>query len=152
MSLVRLLGALCLILCGWCAGDAASRRVQGHPEALRRTISLLERLRREIGFRRCDLNRLCGQLVREKLLPEGTSSLQALLPFPALVPAEQVWFRECISGLGHEEAEQECRRLELYTTYFRDALQVCEPQARMRAELAHKLGLAAGLAAAILTL
>lgn len=152
MSPVRLLGALCLVICGWYAGDAVSRRVQGHLEALRRTILLLERLRREISFRRCDLNHLCSQLVREKLLPAGTSSLQALPPFSALAPAEQVWFRECISGLGHEEAEQECRRLELYTAYFQDAFQACEPQARTQAELAHKLGLAAGLAAAILAL
>jgi hypothetical protein len=48
------------------------------------------------------------------------------------------------------EAEQECRRLELYQAQFQAALQEGEVAARTQSMLSHKLGLAAGLAAAIL--
>ena len=54
------------------------------------------------------------------------------------------------SGLGRLEAEQECRRLELYQAQFQAALQEGEAAARTQSMLSHKLGLAAGLAAAIL--
>ena len=53
-------------------------------------------------------------------------------------------------GLGRLEAEQECRRLELYQAQFQAALQEGEAAARTQSMLSHKLGLAAGLAAAIL--
>ena len=53
-------------------------------------------------------------------------------------------------SLGRLEAEQECRRLELYQAQFQAALQESEAVARTQSMLSHKLGLAAGLAAAIL--
>ena len=59
-------------------------------------------------------------------------------------------FSECFSGLGRLEAEQECRRLELYQAQFQAALQEGEAAAQTQSMLSHKLGLAAGLAAAIL--
>ena len=58
--------------------------------------------------------------------------------------------RIVFQGLGRLEAEQECRRLELYQAQFQAALQEGEAAARTQSMLSHKLGLAAGLAAAIL--
>lgn len=145
-------GALCLILCGWCVGDGIWQRVQAHGAALQKTIDLLERLRMEIGIRRTDLNQLLPVLQREGLAGTAGASVQTLAPFPQLTRREKLLFRECCAGLGRTEAQQECRRLELYIAQFRTLLE--EQRARMwtTQELAHKLGLALGLAAAILLL
>ncbi len=150
MSPMRWLSALCLVLCGWCAGDSIHLRTQAHLEDLNRTIALLKLLHREIGFRHCDLNQLRQKLIAEKVLPEDTESLQTLTPFLQLTPKEKLCFSECFSGLGHAEAEQECRRLAAYIVQFQEFLQESQTKAKTQNELSHKLGLAAGLAAAIL--
>ena len=150
MSPARWLSALCLVICGWCAGDSINARMQEHLEALQKTIFLLEILRQEIGFRHSDLELLRQKLLRENRIPPDTKTLQQLLPFPALTQAEKLCFSECFSGLGRTEAEAECRRLELYLEQFRGFLQENRAKAKIQAELSHKLGLAAGFAAAIL--
>lgn len=150
MSPVRWLSTLCLVVCGWCAGDSINARMQEHLDALQKTISLLEILRQEIGFRHSDLELLRQKLLREKRIPKDTKTLQQLLPFSALNQAEKLCFSECFSGLGHAEADAECRRLELYLERFRGFLQESRAKADRQAELSHKLGLAAGFAAAIL--
>ena len=114
------------------------------------TLDLLETLHQEISFRRSDLNLLCRKLIQDGQLPPETVSLQTLEPFPSLTLEERTRFSECFSGLGRLEAEQECRRLELYQAQFQAALQEGEAAARTQSMLSHKLGLAAGLAAAIL--
>ena len=54
--------------------------------------------------------------------------------------------------LGRTEAEQECQRLAFYQERFTLFLQQAQEHARPQLELSHKLGFAAGLAAAILCL
>lgn len=144
------LTALCFIICGWCAGDSVNVHAQMHLEALRKTIFLLEQLHREIGFRRSDLKILLQKLIQEGLLPPETTSFQTLQPFQQLTPEEKLCFSECFSGLGHSEAKQECLRLELYLEIFQNALTESQEKARRQAELSHKLGVAAGLAMAVL--
>ena len=150
MSPMRWLSSLCLVLCGWCAGDSIHLRTQAHLDALSRVLTLLEILHREISFRRCDLNQLQKKLIAENLLSEDTESFQTLMPFPQLTTKEKLCFSECFSGLGHAEAELECRRLETYIVRFQEFLQESQTKAKTQNELSHKLGLAAGLAAAIL--
>lgn len=150
MSPLRWLSVCCFVVCGWCAGDSFHQQAQAHLEALRKTLDLLETLHQEISFRRSDLNLLCRKLIQDGQLPPETVSLQTLEPFPSLTLEERTRFSECFSGLGRLEAEQECRRLELYQAQFQAALQEDEAAARTQSMLSHKLGLAAGLAAAIL--
>ena len=140
MSPLRWVSVCCFVVCGWCAGDSFHQQAQAH----------LETLHQEISFRRSDLNLLCRKLIQDEQLPPETVSLQTLEPFPSLTLEERTRFSECFSGLGRLEAEQECRRLELYQAQFQAALQEGEAAARTQSMLSHKLGLAAGLAAAIL--
>lgn len=150
MSPLHWLSVCCFVVCGWCTGDSFHQQAQAHLEALRKTLDLLETLHQEISFRRSDLNLLCRKLIQDGQLPPETVSLQTLEPFPSLTLEERTRFSECFSGLGRLEAEQECRRLELYQAQFQAALQEGEAAARTQSMLSHKLGLAAGLAAAIL--
>ena len=129
MSPLRWLSVCCFVVCGWCTGDS---------------------FHQQISFRRSDLNLLCRKLIQDGQLPPETVSLQTLEPFPSLTLEERTRFSECFSGLGRLEAEQECRRLELYQAQFQAALQEGEAAARTQSMLSHKLGLAVGLAAAIL--
>lgn len=131
-----------MVVCGWCAGDSFHQQAQAHLEALRKTLDLLETLHQEISFRRSDLNLLCRKLIQDGQLPPETVSLQTLEPFPSLTLEERTRFSECFSGLGRLEAEQECRRLELYQAQFQAALQEGEAAARTQSMLSHKLGLA----------
>ena len=137
MSPLRWLSVCCFVVCGWCAGDRFNQQAQAQ-------------LHQEISFRRSDLNLLCRKLIQDGQLPPETVSLQTLEPFPSLTLEERTRFSECFSGLGRLEAEQECRRLELHQAQFQAALQKGEAAARTQSMLSHKLGLAAGLAAAIL--
>ena len=134
MSPLRWMSVCCFVVCGWCAGDSFHQQAQAHLEALRKTLDLLETLHQEISFRRSDLNLLCRKLIQDGQLP----------------PEERTRFSVCFSGLGRLEAEHECRRLELYQAQFQAALQEGEAAVRTQSMLSHKLGLAAGLAAAIL--
>ena len=73
-------------------------------------------------------------------------------PPPGLTGPESACFVECFSALGRTEAEQECQRLTYYQERFTTYLQQAQERARPQLELSHKLGFAAGLAAAILCL
>lgn len=145
-------GALCLVLCGWCAGDGICVRASEHQQALQKTIELLDRIRREVEFRRADLASLFVRLQREGLVGQAAGSLQELEPFPQLSRREKAAFRNCMAGLGRAEAQQECQRLVLYITQFEAFRDDLVPRLNVTMELAHKMGLAAGLAAAILLL
>mgnify|MGYP000878092922 CR=1 FL=1 len=129
MSPLRWLSVCCFVVCGWCAGDSFHQQAQAHLEALHKTLDLLETLHQEISFRRSDLNLLCRKLIQDGQLPPETVSLQTLEPFPSLTLEERTRFSECFSGLGRLEAEQECRRLELYQAQFQAALQEGEAAA-----------------------
>ena len=139
-SSLRGFGALCLVLCGWCVGDSICVRTSEHQRALQRTIELLDRIRREIEFRRADL------------VGQAAGSLQELEPFPQLSRREKAAFRNCMAGLGRAEAQQECQRLALYITQFEAFRDDLTPRLNVTMELAHKMGLSVGLAAAILLL
>ena len=150
MKTLRIVCALFWLGCGWCVGDAVCTRTRRHLEALEQTILLLQRIRQEVGYRRADLSLLFRRLKQEGLI-EG-DSFQRVCPPLALSRQERACLLECFSGLGRTEAEQECRRLEFYQERFRVFLQQAQEQARPQLELCHKLGFAAGLAAAILCL
>ena len=81
---------------------------------------------------------------------QAEHSLQTLAPDPALTRREQNVFRACMEGLGRAEAAQECRQLAFYIQQFEAFQTELAPQLRQTNELSHKLGLALGLAAAIL--
>ena len=117
-SSLRGFGALCLVLCGWCVGDSICVRISEHQRALQRIIELLDRIRREIEFRRADLASLFVRLQREGLVGQAAGSLQELEPFPQLSRREKAAFQNCMAGLGRAEAQQECQRLALYITQF----------------------------------
>ena len=144
------IGAVCLVFCGWCVGDGVCIRAEAHRQALQKTIALLERIRREIEFRRTDLRALLCAIQREGLVGQTEHTLQTLAPDPALTRREQNVCRVCMAGLGHAEAAQECQQLAFYIQQFEAFQTELAPQLRQTNELSHKLGLALGLAAAIL--
>ena len=152
MTALRLVGTFFLVVCGWCAGDAVCIRTQEHLEALRQTIALLEEIEQEIIFRRADLNMLAKKLQREHKLFCSAKMIQTAIPPQSFTPQEAACFAECISALGHTEAEQACSRLAFYQERFTLFLQQAQEHARPQLELSHKLGFAVGLAAAILCL
>ena len=120
-------------------------------------------------FRENASSRLCAVLAGLRLVRRGCGlpeyaaasggagkdageSFQALCPLPGLTRPERDCFVECFSGLGRTEAGQECQRLAFYQERFTLFLQQAQEHARPQLELSHKLGFAAGLAAAILCL
>ena len=111
---------------------------------------LLQRVRQEISYRHTDLALLFRRLEQEGLVTG--ESFRGLCPPPGLTRPERDCFIECFSGLGRMEAEQECQRLAFYQERFALFLQQAQEHARPQLELSHKLGFAAGLAAAILCL
>ena len=119
--MLHILGALLLPLCGWLAGDAIQARTVQHLAALQKCLALLERIRQEVAFRRADLTR-----------------------------EEQQCFRTCMSGLGRAEAQRECEQLDYYRARLQALQQTAEHAARRQAGLPRKLGLAAGMAMALL--
>ena len=146
MKTLRIVGALFWLGCGWCAGDAACRNARRHLEVLEETLLLLQRVRQEIDYRRTDLTLLFRRLEREGAV--RGESFQALCPPPGLTRPEQDCYIECFSGIGRAEAGQECQRLTFYQERFRVFLRQAEERTRPQLELCHKLGIAAGLAAA----
>lgn len=148
--MLHILGALLLPLCGWLAGDAVQACTEQHLAALRSSLALLERIRQEIAFRRADLQQLYTELCREGMLAKGAPCLQKIPPPQGLTRAEQLCFRECLVGLGRTEAEQECERLDYYRARLQALQAQAELAARRQAGLPHKLGLAAGMAAALM--
>lgn len=55
-----------------------------------------------------------------------------------------------MSGLGRAEAQQECEQLDYYRARLQALQQTAEHAARRQADLPRKLGLAAGMAMALL--
>lgn len=155
MSLLRLVGASFWVVCGWFGGDYFCVQTQNHLDELDKTIELLRRLKQEISCRRTDLNRLYSVLRREGALglcSSQSKNFQTLAAPVSFSETEKICFQECFSGLGRAEAVQECDRLELYLQRFTQFRSAAEQTAQTRLFLAHKLGLGAGLAAAILFL
>ena len=150
MKTLRIVGALFWLGCGWCAGDAACRNARRHLEALEETLLLLQRVWQEIDYRRTDLTLLFRRLEREGAV--RGESFQTLCPPPGLTRPERDCYIECFSDIGRAEAGQECQRLTFYQERFRVFLRQAEERTRPQLELCHKLGVAAGLAAAILCL
>ncbi len=148
--MLHILGALLLPLCGWLAGDAIQARTVQHLAALQKCLALLERIRQEVAFRRADLQQLYAELCREGILESGARCLQEAPPPEGLTREEQQCFRTCMSGLGRAEAQQECEQLDYYRARLRALQQTAEHAARRQAGLPRKLGLAAGMAMALL--
>ena len=150
MKTLRVVCALFWLSCGWCAGDAACQNTRQHLAALEKTLLLLQRVRQEISYRHTDLALLFRRLEQEGLVTG--ESFRGLCPLPGLTRLERDCFIECFSSLGRMEAGQECQRLAFYQERFTLFLQQAQEHARPQLELSHKLGFAAGLAAAILCL
>ena len=148
--MLHILGALLLPLCGWLAGDAIQARAVQHLAALQKCLALLERIRQEVAFRRADLQQLYAELCREGILESGARCLQEAPPPEGLTREEQQCFRTCMSGLGRAEAQQECEQLDYYRARLQALQQTAEHAARRQAGLPRKLGLAAGMAMALL--
>ena len=149
---LRGIGAVCLVVCGWCVGDSVCARAQAHQAALQETAELLERIQTEISFRRTDLNRMLASLKRDGFVREEERSLQNLEPSPFLTRREQACFRDCFSGLGHTEAEQECQRLTLYIKQFEAFQETLRPHRKdetMEIDLIFKIA-AIGIIVAVL--
>lgn len=109
-----------------------------------------ERIRQEVAFRRSDLQQLYAELCREGILESGARCLQEAPPPEGLTREEQQCFRTCMSGLGRAEAQQECEQLDYYRARLQALQQTAEHAARRQAGLPRKLGLAAGMAMALL--
>lgn len=148
--MLHILGALLLPLCGWLAGDAIQARTVQHLAALQKCLALLERIRQEVAFRRADLQQLYAELCREGILESGARCLQEAPPPEGLTREEQQCFRTCMFGLGRAEAQQECEQLDYYRARLQALQQTAEHAARRQAGLPRKLGLAAGMAMALL--
>lgn len=153
MRLLHGLGALLLVLCGWCAGDAHRRYIRRRSAELRRAQALLQRIRQEIAYQQAELNRLYRQLAAEGACwasPDGT--LQHLPPPGSFSAEERDCFAECMAGLGRTTAGQECERLDYYIQRFGDFRREAEQKERGSAALDRRLGLAAGAMLALLFL
>ena len=115
-----------------------------------RITAHVERIRQEVAFRRSDLQQLYAELCREGILESGARCLQEAPPPEGLTREEQQCFRTCMSGLGRAEAQQECEQLDYYRARLQALQQTAEHAARRQAGLPRKLGLAAGMAMALL--
>lgn len=149
MSLLRMVGACFWVGCGWLSGDWICVRVQQHLEDLDKTLQLLQRLEKEISCRRAELEPLYRTLCREGLLSPEAGCFQKLFAPASFSAQETACFRACVSGLGHTEAVQECERLRLYILRFEAFRAESGRLAQTRVSLSRRLGLGAGLAAAI---
>ena len=139
-----------------CSGWAAAGAQEMRPARIRGGI--WRRWKRRFCF--CSVSGRRSAIVTRtspfrRLKQEGLvtgESFRGLCPLPGLTRPERDCFIECFSSLGRMEAEQECQRLAFYQERFTLFLQQAQEHARPQLELSHKLGFAAGLAAAILCL
>lgn len=152
MSALRAAAALLLVGCGWCAGGAVQARLAAHENALRRTLALLRRIRREVAFSHADLGALCARLKQEGEWTVRAASLQTLAPPPELTQSEGECFTECMAGLGRAAAPKECERLDGFIARFEEYLEEARRQTQAKAPLTRRLGLAAGALAALFIL
>jgi hypothetical protein len=167
LSVVRLLlrgcGAALLTFCGWYAGLLHQRGVRTHRMELEQAERLLLRIRQEIEYRHRALDELYRELVAEGNLacfvpqnPQNqdaaNASFHALRPPPSFSAEEKACFAECMAGLGHTEARQECDRLNFYVGQFAQFRLRAEEAERKAAALDRKLGFAGGAVLALLLL
>ena len=146
---LRMAGALLLVICGWLAGDAVQTGCRAHVQALRWAIWLVQRLRQEIAYRQADRELLYRLLCQEDPALSGQGGLSQL-PLPSsLTGEEQTLLQECLSGIGHAAAQQECERLDYYQLRFEKILVEAEQKEQARAALTHRLGVAAGAVLAL---
>mgnify|MGYP002517235415 CR=1 FL=1 len=152
MNILRWAGGCLWIGCGWFAGDFAAQRTRRHLNDLSDTLRLLRRIQQEITCRRTDLNQLYQTLLREGMVQEmpDITALRQLPPPASFLHPEAECFRECMAGMGRLGAVQECAQLELCIQQLEEYFRQAQQTARTTLELAHKLGLGAGLAVAIL--
>ena len=130
---LRMAGALLLVICGWLAGDAVQTGCRAHVQALRWAIWLVQRLRQEIAYRQADRELLYRLLCQEDPALSGQGGLSQL-PLPSsLTGEEQTLLRECLSGIGHAAAQQECERLDYYQLRFEKILVEAEQKEQARA-------------------
>ena len=151
MKILRVVCALFWLGCGWCAGDAACQNTRRHLAAFGKDAFAFAA--RPAGDQLSPYGPHPG--FSRRLEQEGLAageSFRGLCPPPGLTRPERDCFIECFSSLGRTEAEQECQRLAFYQERFTLFLQQAQEHARPQLELSHKLGFAAGLAAAILCL
>lgn len=150
MMLLRAAGALLMVVCGWCAGDAVQSGTAAHEAAVRSAAQLLRRIRGEIAYNRGDLGSLYKRLCREGVLAGGGGSLQTIAPPGELTGAEAACFADCVAGLGRTQAQRECERLDYYIARFDVFLQAAHSQTQKSSALTHRLGLAAGAVLALI--
>lgn len=151
---LRYMGFLLLPLCGWLAGDAYRQQSVTHLKDLQTTITLFQRIRQEIEFRRTDFSVLYRILCEEGTLKNQSrsSSLQEILPPSSFSEEERRCFAECMQGLGRVCAEQEEQQLDYYVARFESFQKQSERLADAQAGLPHKLGFAAGAMLALVFL
>lgn len=149
--MLHILGALLLPLCGWLAGDAIQARAVQHLAALQKCLALLERIRQEVAFRRADLQQLYAELCREGILESGARCLQEAPPPEGLTREEQQCFRMCMDpALAVRKRGRSANSWTTTGARLQALQQTAEHAARRQAGLPRKLGLAAGMATALL--
>jgi stage III sporulation protein AB len=143
--------------------------VRAHRAELEQTERLLLRIRQEIEYRHRALDELYRELIAEGSLacfvpPEqqnpqepqnrtaANASFRALRPPPRFSTEEKACFTECMAGLGHTEARQECDRLNFYVGQFAQFRLRADEAERKAAALDRKLGFACGAVLALLLL
>lgn len=155
MSILRVIGACFWVGCGWLGGDFFCVRTQEHLDDLDKTIRLLHRLQQEISCRRTELNALYQDLFREDMLFRDSQSdgcFRTLNAPSSFQKQEADCFYDCFSHLGRAEASQECDRIRFCIQRFEEFREEAEQASKTQLALSRKLGLGAGLAAAILFL
>ena len=100
---------------------------------------------------------LCGWLAGDAIQARAVQHLAALQKCLALLERirQEVAFRradlqQLYAELGRAEAQQECEQLDYYRARLQALQQTAEHAARRQAGLPRKLGLAAGMAMALL--
>ena len=150
---VKLLGAIFVILCGWGCGQAALQKHRLRRKTLQAAAQLLHQIGNEISYRKLPLKRIYEKLqecaAAKLLLFTPNGSFQTAVPPPVLSKEEQACFIECFSGMGQSGALQDCSRLEYYRQWFETAAEAVSQEENKAAALYGKLGAGVGLMAAL---
>ena len=152
MNLLRVIGGCFCVGCGWFWGDWFCLQTQRHLDELDCTIRMLCRTEQEIACCRTDLEQLYQAFCRDGTIPPGQQggTFFRVAPPDTFSRREADCLRECLSGLGHADAVRECSRLRLYIGQLETMREDAGRAAENHLALFRKLGLGAGLAAAIL--
>jgi hypothetical protein len=153
---IRIAGAVLILLCGWCCGEAAVQKLSARHKALEDTLRLLERIGQEIEYRKAPLPAVLGALRREGAYPslalDECADLQTLAAPACLARGEQTLFEECFSGMGHSACAAECQRLQYYMVRFRQAAADAQEKENQARRVYPRLGLGAAAMVAIAAL